>query len=284
MISLFDSCPLGCRAELEQTDIVLPEGALRRCPGCGQLISSCSREVFETTMEEWDTEEGTMPVGRDASRHQQRISKLLVQAIRFLGKPPEKASILDVGCSSGSTLLVARARGFGNIQGVDPASSAAETAVSHGFAVHAGLLHEAQYPDNSFDIITLFEVIEHLTEPLEMAHEIHRLLKPGGLWLFSTGNADSWTAHILKQHWTFFSMQCHGGHISFFSPESVYKLASLTGFTLRKIQTRRVILTEKELVGPIKYRTLKLLSEVLALPARISGKGHQMYAYLQKSA
>ncbi|MDQ6996161.1 MAG: class I SAM-dependent methyltransferase [Mariprofundus sp.] len=282
MTALLQHCPLGCNSTLETTDFTLPEGALRRCTACAQLISSCSVETFEKTMQEWDNEDGTMPTGRDAIRHRKRITKLLKHLLRFIGKSAESMSLLDVGCSSGSSLQVALDFGFGVVKGVEPAQAPAETAISNGFDVTVGFLEDACYKDSSFDVILLFEVIEHLPEPLPLIKEIHRILKPGGILLLSTGNALSWTANVLGARWTFFSMQEHGGHISFFSPQSIRILAELTKFTLLDVQTRRMILTERAISTRLTYKPLKLASELLSPLARMAGKGHQMYAYLNK--
>jgi len=283
MIVLLQHCPLGCNSRLETTNITLPEGPLRCCPACGQLISSCSIEAFEKTMQEWNSENGTMPMGRDAIRHHKRITKLFKHLLSFIGKPVETMSLLDVGCSSGSSLQVALDFGFGMVKGIEPAQAPAETAISNGFDVTVGFLEDARYEDSCFDVILLFEVIEHLPEPLPFIKEIRRILKPGGILLLSTGNALSWTAAILGAQWTFFSMQEHGGHISFFSPRSIRKLAELTNFKLLDIQTRRMILTERAISTRFTYKPLKLVSELLSPLARMTGKGHQMYAYLHKT-
>jgi len=282
MTALLLHCPLGCNSTLETTDIILPEGALRRCTACAQLISSCSIETFEKTIQEWDNEDGTMPTGRDFTRHRKRITKLFKYLLQFTGKPVETMSLLDVGCSSGSSLQVALDFGFGMVQGVEPAQASAATAISSGFDVSVGFLEDARYEDSSFDVVLLFEVIEHLPEPLRLIKEIHRILKPGGILLLSTGNASSWTATVLGAQWTFFSIQEHGGHISFFSPQSTKKLAELTKFTLLDVQTRRMILTERAISTRLTYKPLKLTSELLSPFARMAGKGHQMYAYLRK--
>jgi len=262
--------------------MILPEGALRRCCACGQLISSCSVDEFEQTMQEWNSEAGTMPTGADAIRHRKRISKLFRHVLPMVDKPAETISLLDVGCSSGSSLQVALDFGFASVKGVEPAQAPAETAIKNGFDVTHGFLEDAHYGNNSFDLVLLFEVIEHLPEPLAMMNEIHRILKPGGILLFSTGNACSWTAAVLGTRWTFFSMQEHGGHISFFSPGSVHKLAELTGFSVADIQTKQIILTERSYASPVLYRVLKTVSELLSPLARCTGNGHQMYGYLSK--
>lgn len=282
MTTYIEHCPLGCNGELETTRMLLPEGALRRCHECGQLVSSCSVDEFEQTMREWNTKEGTMPAGADAIRHRKRISKLFRHMMPFLGKPLETMSLLDVGCSSGSSLQVALDFGFTSVKGVEPASEPVETAIANGFDVISGYLEDAHYEANSFDVILLFEVIEHLPDPLSIMREICRILKPGGILLFSTGNALSWTAAVLGTRWTFFSMQEHGGHVSFFNPKSIYKLAEMTGFSVVDIQTKRIILTEKALSSPLVYRLLKLLSEAVSPLVRVTGNGHQMYGYLRK--
>ena len=58
---LITVCPNGCSGELKQTKIVVAEGALRECPSCGQLVSSCGRERYQLSSQDWDTEDGTWP-------------------------------------------------------------------------------------------------------------------------------------------------------------------------------------------------------------------------------
>jgi len=278
---LFSRCPLGCNAEIEVTDIVLPEGALHRCTTCGQLLSACDREWFDTSMQEFNSPEGTLPEGKAESRHVQRISRTLLTAAQRLGFKPEQARHLDVGCSSGSVLAVSRDLGF-RCQGVEPAPEAAATAQKQGLEVFQGYLQEAGFPDNHFDIVTLFEVIEHLTEPLDLISEIRRILKPGGLLLIGTGNADSWTVKYLGSRWEYFDIRLHGGHISFFTPKSMHLLADHCGLQVADIETKRVNLAERKDVSPLAYQFTKAARELLALPARWLNKGHDMLVTLQK--
>lgn len=275
--SIIQKCPIGCSSRLVTTDILLPEGPLRRCPECGQLVSACTPDRYTQTMQSFDVETGTMPDEKSANRHRQRIGKILSRAINTLAKPASSIQFLDVGCSSGSVLLVARELGIANVMGVEPAVKAAETARSLGFDVTTGTLDEASYPSESFDLITLFEVIEHLDSPLELARETFRTLRPGGIWLIGTGNARSWTASLLRENWEYFSISHNGGHISFFNPSSIQLLAQRSGFELAYLTTKRVVLTPGQKPGYIK-----LAEEVLALPARILGKGHDMLVALRK--
>lgn len=278
---IFETCPLGCGLALQPTRIVLPEGALRRCPGCGQLLSACDATRFDDSMREFDAAEGTLPAGKAQTRYWQRMGKILADAASRLGKRPAELRLLDVGCSSGALLRVARTLGF-SACGVEPAQQAAATAREDGFDVYPGLLQDAAFASGSFDLVTIFEVIEHLTEPVAVISEIHRILRPRGLLLIGTGNAESWTADMLGARWEYFDISSHGGHISFFSPRSIRLLAEKTGFRIEHISTKRVNLAERRNVSTPVYALARLGREVLALPARWLGKGHDMLVVLSK--
>lgn len=279
---LFESCPLECSVPLSNTSIELPEGSLRRCPECGQLLSACTQEWYDESMQEFDVPEGTLPQGGSEARHNKRISQILNQAKALQKHGQDKISFLDVGCSSGSVLKVAGACGF-DIHGVEPAAKAAATAQTvPGAKIFNGFLHEAAYPDNHFDIITLFEVIEHLTDPISLVKEINRILKPGGTLVIGTGNADSWTVQALGSKWEYFDIRLHGGHISFFTPASMKLLARKCGMELALVQTKRVNLGEKKDVSWLFYQFNRVMRELLALPARWMNKGHDMLVVLRK--
>lgn len=280
---IFETCPLGCGQALQTSGIVLSEGALRRCPGCGQLLSSCDATRFADSMQEFDATEGTLPSGKAEKRYQQRMGKILTGAATSLGNRPRYLRLLDVGCSSGALLRVAHKLDY-EVNGVEPAKKAAATACAEGFDVYPGLLQEAEFMANRFDLVTMFEVIEHLTNPLDVVREIHRILRPGGLLLIGTGNGDSWTAQFLKSKWEYFDIASHGGHISFFSPRSMQLLASQSGFHIEKISTKRVNLAERRDVSAFAYALARLGREALALPARWLGKGHDMLVTLRKPA
>jgi ubiquinone/menaquinone biosynthesis C-methylase UbiE len=147
--------------------------------------------------------------------------------------------------------------------------------------LHTGFLNDVGFSDNSFDAITLYEVIEHVSDPITLLNECARILRPDGVLLVGTGNTDSWTRQLQKSQWNFFEMKKHGGHISFFSPKSINTLASRTGFSMAKVVTHSVSFCEKGELPHILYRTIKLFTESLSLPAKLFNKGHQMEIYLR---
>ena len=284
--SIFDHCPIGCNSSLENTDIKLPEGLLKICPDCGQLLSPCSKAWFDESMQEFDVSMGTLPSGKNKQRYHQRMGKILnnaKSAIAYQPTPEQTLRLLDVGCSSGALLRVAKECGY-DASGAEPATQAADTARGLGFEVFPGFLQDAGFPDNHFDVITLFEVIEHLLEPQGLLKEILRVLKPGGVLLIGTGNADSWTVGFMGADWEYFDIRSHGGHISFFNPKSMRILTQQCGFEVDNISTKRVNIRERKHASKPMYELVKVTRELLAIPARFAGKGHDMLTTLRKPA
>ena len=251
-----------------------------RCPECGQLVSQCSEESYWQSMREFDDPSGTLPAADSAQRRFEQGSKWLNKICRLLEKPAQDIRLLDVGCSSGAFLFVASQVGF-RAEGVEPAAKAARSAIQAGYKVHSGTLQSAGFAAGSFDALTLFEVIEHIKDPLELLKECRRVLRQEGILLIGTGNTKSWTAAIMKSRWQYFHIEQHGGHISFFNPMSMRLLAERTGFSLQSLETRNVRFFEKGDVPAPAYYLAKIVSELLNLPAKLFGKGHDLLAVLR---
>ena len=265
---LLPICPNGCASKLNQTILVVAEGPLRKCLSCGLLISSCSKEHYELSNQDWNTEKGTWPSEKDMKRLRKRRTRDINLISNLLSKKTD-IHLLDVGCSSGAFVSIANGLGM-NAEGVDPSEKAVQSGIDRGLKIHFGYLHEVSFQEDAFDAITLYEVIEHVNEPKALLEECHRILKPNGVLLIGTGNADSWTKWIKKSKWDFFDMKEHGGHIIFFSPKSLDTLASRTGFVVKKVRTSSVTFYEKGEVPYFLYRIAKIFSEILNVPSRIS--------------
>jgi len=274
---------VGCAAPLAATDIVLPEGALLRCPECGQLVSQASAARYWETMTQFDAPDFNQPAGRELERRFTVARRRLATIARLRGKPPRQIRLLDVGCSRGQFIAAAAELGF-DAEGVEPAPQIAAAARADGLKVHTGLLEEQRFPDTAFDAVTLFEVIEHLKEPCALLAECRRILRPGGVLALSTGNTASWTVAAMGARWDYFHIAKDGGHVSFFNPGSVRRLAAQCGFEVARIGTARVKFFEKGDAPRGLYVLAKLAAEFLNLPARRAGRGHDMLAYLRRPA
>jgi 2-polyprenyl-3-methyl-5-hydroxy-6-metoxy-1,4-benzoquinol methylase len=275
------NCPIGCNEAILDTNIILPEGCLKRCTNCSQLFSQCDEQNFESSMEEFDTSEGTWPPPKNMQRLKRSTRKTLKNSENILKQNLNNIKLLDVGCSNGAFIFVAGTFGI-ECEGVEPAKNAVTAAKKTGLKVHHGYLEECNLPTKKYDIITLFEVIEHLKEPVKLFKECARLLKDNGLIVVRTANTDSWTVKILKGRWHYFNISEHGGHISFFCKNSINTLARQTGFRIEKYYTHSVSLCHKDTVSDIEYRFLKLFSEILNLPAKLTENGQEMEVYLKK--
>ncbi|MEQ1773351.1 MAG: class I SAM-dependent methyltransferase [Burkholderiales bacterium] len=275
------ACPVGCGAALEPTQLHLPEGSLRRCVSCGQLVSAASESRYWETMASFNAPGFNQPAPREIERRRRIAQRRLKTIGRLLGKSPPEIRLVDIGCSRGQFVDFAARAGFA-AEGVEPAPDIAAAARESGLNVRTGLLEEQHYPDTTFDAASLFEVVEHLREPLSLLQECRRLLKPDGILIISTGNAASWTVASMGARWDYFHIEKDGGHISFFNPQSITTLATVCGFTVERIETSRVKFHEKGDVSPVLYTAGKIAAELLNLPARLAGRGHDMLAYLRR--
>lgn len=275
-------CPVGCDGPLQVTEIVMPEGVLLCCAECGQLISQCSEERYWQSMQEFDDVEGTLPKPDARQRRFIRSKRYLEQIESLLGKPRNEIRLLDVGCSSGYFLEVAGQLGFVDAEGVEPGERAVQTARAAGLKVHGGLLEDVALPERSFDAITLFEVIEHLKDARDTAQRCNRLLRPGGILVIGTANTAGWTFMAMKSRWEYLHIDKHGGHVSFFNPDSMKILAQRTGFVVEKIETRSVSFSKRDATHPMIYRVFKIISELIETPSRWLGKGHDMLVIMRK--
>ncbi len=276
------ACPVGCEAPLSATGIVLPEGPLLRCADCGQLVSQVTAARYWETMKQFDHPDYNQPGAPCQRERGSRVARRRLNTIAaLLGRRPQDVRLIDVGCSRGHFVRTAADLGF-RAEGVEPAPHIAAAARAAGLSVYSGLLEEQRFPERSFDAVTMFEVIEHLREPRMLLAECRRTLRPGGVLVLSTGNTASWTVAAMGSRWDYFDIARDGGHISFFNPQSLRRLAAGCGFAVARIQTARVKFHERGEVPAWRYTPGKIAAELLNYPARLLGRGHDLLAYLRR--
>lgn len=145
-----------------------------------------------------------------------------------------RGRLLDVGCATGQFLAEMVAFPGWEVMGVEPSVSAAEFAQAYGFPVHQGDLSSAHYPQGSFDVVTLWDVFEHLHDPLAVLVEARRILKPDGVLILRTPSLDSWDAKVFGQCWGHLDSP---RHLVLFSQHTAIALLRKGGFTVRYYRT-----------------------------------------------
>jgi len=153
---------------------------------------------------------------------------------RFL---PPKARILDVGCAAGYFLRVVQGEGH-DVFGVELSPAIAKEAVQAlgKERVHIGTLDHAveamDFQERSFDLVTLWDVIEHVPDPQSVLRRIRTLLKPGGRLLLETQNVASKWARMLGRRWHHYK---HQEHLYHFTPATIRRLLADTGFDVQEL-------------------------------------------------
>jgi 2-polyprenyl-3-methyl-5-hydroxy-6-metoxy-1,4-benzoquinol methylase len=135
--------------------------------------------------------------------------------------------ILDIGCATGIFLHGMQLRNW-DCYGIEPSDHAANYARKRfNLRINTGYLENGQFPDSFFDIITLWDVFEHLPSPIESLNIVNQILKPGGLLMISTPNIESWTSKIFGKYWAGWETPRHY-HV--YSPQLLSSLLNKTGF------------------------------------------------------
>jgi 2-polyprenyl-3-methyl-5-hydroxy-6-metoxy-1,4-benzoquinol methylase len=156
------------------------------------------------------------------------FSKHLQDMERVTG-PADGRSLLDVGAYIGVFVEVALQAGWQAV-GVEPSRWAATAAQRQGLPVILGTQESPELQGRQFDVITMWDVIEHVDDPAGEIKRAYQLLNPGGLLVAHTMDIDSLTARLMGRRWPWLMDM----HIYYFSQATLAEMLRRQGFTIVK--------------------------------------------------
>ncbi len=137
----------------------------------------------------------------DASIIQESRLHAAKSQVGLIKKYKNSTSLLDIGCGEGFFLSNASKTGY-TTKGIELSQDAATYAKREfGLDIEVRHFEGSQFPENCFDVVTLWQVLEHLPYPLTTLKQVYRILKPGGLVIVSTPDIRSTTARIFRKRW-----------------------------------------------------------------------------------
>lgn len=197
-----------------------------RCKGCGFVYVNPrpTVEILKQLYLSYLPEKIEDPLLWDAYMKEVFAKAANMLARRF----PKAGSVLDIGCGYGFFLLQMKKRGW-QTHGMDVSETAVSYASGQGLDVTLGTLEDVKHKDNSFDVVTLFYVLEHLPDPLKALKEIRRILKPNGLLLLRLPHTTP-IVRVLSLLGIKNKLYDPPFHLNDFSPETIRALLRKAGF------------------------------------------------------
>lgn len=148
---------------------------------------------------------------------------------------PKRGRLLDVGAFCGIFLNTARERGW-DVVGLEPLVGPSIYARGKfGIEMITDVLSDSTFPGESFDVVTAFQVLEHLPNPVKAVGIMQRLLKPGGLLVIEVPSIEHWSIRLLRKHHRHFVPD----HLFFFAPRTLTQLLASQGFDKIKVTNSR---------------------------------------------
>lgn len=145
---------------------------------------------------------------------------------------PKKAKVLDVGCGNGSFLHYIGRTGDFELHGIELEGKSAERAALYDeIQLKIGTLKKEDYPNDTFDLVSLVHVIEHLPNPYEVLDTVTSIAKKDAVLYLELPNIESWQAKWFKGHW--FHLDAPR-HLVFFSRNQLKAILAERGWDLVK--------------------------------------------------
>lgn len=157
----------------------------------------------------------------------------------------QTGNLLDVGCGRGWFLEIAKQRGW-NVFGTEYSETSIRLCRNKGIDMKEGVLNAQDFDNLQFDVITSFEVIEHLSDPAAHVREIQKLLRQGGLFYCTTPNFNALQRYIRKSN---YSIITYPEHLSYFTKSTLCLLAKKHDLKKLKFRSTGISLSVKKKSG-----------------------------------
>jgi 2-polyprenyl-3-methyl-5-hydroxy-6-metoxy-1,4-benzoquinol methylase len=194
-------------------------GDLHRCNNCG-FVQCCS--ISDVTAYYEELEDKAYEEGRTEREIQAK------QLLQKLKKYRQNGRLLDIGAGSGILLEEAEKTGYQS-EGVEPSRWLYGKATERGLNVHLGTFPHKNI-QHRVDLITLVDVIEHVSDPLVLLNQIRESLDDNGIGLIATPDLDSLAAKVMGWRWWHFRI----AHIGYFNKRTLEEALNRSGFEVVK--------------------------------------------------
>lgn len=165
-------------------------------------------------------------VGQAAAR--ERTFRRVLRWIETRQSIPHRGRLLDIGTAGGSFLAVARGEGW-DVEGCEINPWLCDWGCErYGLSIRPGEVTQQDYPEASFDLITLWDVLEHVPSPRQLVQESRRLLKKGGLFVVNYPDIGSWISRAMGRQWVFLLSV----HLYYFTRRTMAELLEACGFSV----------------------------------------------------
>lgn len=206
------------------------------CEDCGMLFQWPMRSAAELLRAYQDVEDPLYVAEKD-NRY-----RTFRRVLKALG-PGQGRTLLDVGAYCGYFLDVAREGGF-RPEGLELSRWASEHARGLGFTVHGLTLRELAARGGAYDVVTLWDVVEHFADPREELAAAFRLVRPGGRIYLSTIDASSLVARAFGAQWPWLMDM----HLFYFGRSTLAMMLEEVGFRVTGVQTYTHIISAEYLL------------------------------------
>lgn len=209
-----------CGADVESILISKNGCDVYQCPDCGLAFTYPQPQSLA---EQYDDSYFDLYRLRRQFRLKRADSRL--RKIETIKKP---GRLLDIGCSLGYFVEAAQKRGWG-ASGIEISPFAAAEARDMGLDVRTGVLEDAGYASESFDCVTMWDVLEHVADPVAHMLEVRRILADGGLVVVGTPDLAHVCFRVNRHKWRHLKPS---EHIFYFRRSSIARLMEKTGFKM----------------------------------------------------
>jgi 2-polyprenyl-3-methyl-5-hydroxy-6-metoxy-1,4-benzoquinol methylase len=183
-----------------------------KCINCGLLRQNPYLEWDSLKQYYPDDYNSYQPQVSDIDSQLRRMDKRygLWKRVRLISKHKPSGKWVDIGAGTGRVLQEAMRWNRWDLMGVEPVKIAADyIANKTGLFVFNGRLENFDSHNECFDIVTMWDVLEHFEDPIKNLNKIKELLKPGGLFVFSIPNMNSWDRKLFKKYWVGYDLPRH---------------------------------------------------------------------------
>jgi SAM-dependent methyltransferase len=142
-----------------------------------------------------------------------------------------KDALLEIGCGNGFFLTQAIRQGYRDVRGVEPSEAAIRLADDRVRAgIVCAMMSPGLFPPNSFDVVCLFQVLDHIFDPGGLLQTCFEILKPGGFVLCLNHNVESFSARLMKDRSPIIDIE----HTYLYGPGTLGQLFSKSGFQVKE--------------------------------------------------